>query len=106
MRHLPHTKSSKRSKQMTKTRKIDLAPAMAAIWGISEPAARIRETMLETTDSFRETDADGNEWAQIYLDNAIPTGMSRRSFAGYLRALQRAGLYKTQGDDCFGMVRI
>lgn len=52
------------------------------------------------------TGHDGTQWSQVYLDNARPEGMSARSFAGYLSALERAGLYKSQGDDCFGDVRL
>lgn len=52
------------------------------------------------------TRRDGAQWAQVYLDNARPEGMSARSFAGYLSALERAGMYKSQGDDCFGDVKL
>lgn len=48
----------------------------------------------------------GREFGQVYLDNAIPTGMSRRAFAGHLSVLERLGLYKPQGDDCFGDVAL
>jgi hypothetical protein len=49
---------------------------------------------------------NGNGFGQVYLDNACPRGMSARSFAGHLSALERVGLYKSQGDDCFGDVKI
>lgn len=43
-------------------------------------------------------------WEAVYLDNARPTGMNRYQFAGYLSALETAGLYRSQGDDHFGEV--
>jgi len=49
---------------------------------------------------------NGQEWGQVYLDNAKPDGMNRHQFAGYLSALTERGLYKAQGDDCFGDVLI
>jgi hypothetical protein len=49
---------------------------------------------------------NGAKFGIVYLDNAKPAGMSRRSFAGYLSTLQKAGLYKSQGDDCFGDVKL
>jgi len=48
----------------------------------------------------------GDKWHSVYLDNARPTGMSPRSFAGYLATLKKAGLYRSQGDDCFGDVLV
>lgn len=48
----------------------------------------------------------GDGWASIYLDNARPAGMTARQFAGHLSALESAGVYKSQGDDCFGLVKI
>lgn len=45
-------------------------------------------------------------FAQVYLDNARPAGMSARSFAGHLAALEKLGFYKSQGDDCFGDVKL
>jgi hypothetical protein len=45
------------------------------------------------------------KWGSVYLDNARPKGMSARSFAGYLSALEREGLYRSQGDKCFGDVQ-
>jgi hypothetical protein len=45
-------------------------------------------------------------YGSVYLDNARPVGMSARSFAGVLSSLERKGLYKSQGDDCFGYVKM
>jgi hypothetical protein len=53
-----------------------------------------------------ETEGDHGRWGSVYLDNIIPNGMSRHSFAGHLSALQSYGLYRSQGDDCFGLVRL
>lgn len=48
--------------------------------------------------------ADKTVWGMVYLDNARPNGMTAHSFAGYLSALDRAGLYKTASDNDFGSV--
>lgn len=48
---------------------------------------------------------DGERWGQVYLDN-VKTDLSPRAFAGCLAQLERQGLYKSQGDDCFGDVRL
>lgn len=48
----------------------------------------------------------GQKWSQVYLDNARPEGMSARSFAGYLTVLTARGFYRSQGDDCFGNVKM
>ena len=54
-----------------------------------------------------ETHADGSKWGCVYLDNAIPDGMSFHAFAGYLSALKKQGLYRPEDDDgCFGLVRL
>jgi hypothetical protein len=50
--------------------------------------------------------SNGGQWAQVYLDNARPTGMTNKSFRSCLAALSRRGLYISQGDDCFGDVRL
>ena len=71
---------------------------------ISPAAAEVLKSLRANVESTR-TNAAG-KWGQVYLDNAIPDGMSRRSFAGYLSALHEAGLYRSQGDDCFGDVLI
>lgn len=43
-------------------------------------------------------------WRDVYLDNATPTGMSPRSFAGYLSSLERKGLYKPIDNFAWGSV--
>jgi DNA-binding transcriptional ArsR family regulator len=52
------------------------------------------------------TEDDGSRWGSVYLDNARVEGMSPRSFAGHLSALEKAGLYKSQDDNFFGLVRL
>jgi hypothetical protein len=61
-------------------------------------------TNLRSSAESIETRNDHSRWGSVYLDNAIPAGMSRRAFAGHLSALQTKGLYQPQGDDCFGYV--
>jgi hypothetical protein len=41
---------------------------------------------------------DGKWFGCVYLDNAVPKGMSRRAFAGHLSALEAAGLYHKESD--------
>ena len=57
------------------------------------------------------TDAAGNEWGTVYLDNAIPDGMDKHVFAGTLSALEKVGLYEPCRtgdvyDGVFGDVRL
>lgn len=47
---------------------------------------------------------DTGTWGNVYLDNALPQGMTPRAFAGHLASLQKLGLYRSNGDDCFGDV--
>jgi hypothetical protein len=46
-----------------------------------------------------------DQWGQVYLDNARLPGQSVHEFRAHLSALSRQGLYKPEGDDCFGYVR-
>jgi hypothetical protein len=46
----------------------------------------------------------GDGWAQIYLDNARPDDINARQFAAILSSLEQKGLYKSQGDNFFGLV--
>ena len=48
--------------------------------------------------------SDGRVFESVYIDNARPKGMSRHAFAGVLGALEKAGYYVPEGDDCFGDV--
>lgn len=62
------------------------------------------ESLYNRLKSYAESEVrDG--WFSVYLDNAKPDDMSGSQFAGYLSALQQAGLYK-QIDGCFGMVKV
>ncbi len=54
-------------------------------------------------EGFEHTD---EVWGSVYIDNAKPDAMSPRAFAGVLAALERKGLYRSQGDDAFGYVRM
>jgi hypothetical protein len=46
-----------------------------------------------------------DQWGQVYLDNARLPGQSVHEFRAHLSVLSRKGLYKPEGDDCFGYVR-
>lgn len=54
----------------------------------------------------------GAEWGSVYLDNAeagyrkANGSISRHAFAGYLSTLHEAGLYDSQGDGFFGLVKM
>jgi hypothetical protein len=65
----------------------------------------VLEALLAEVESV-STCADGTKWGQVYLDNARPEGISVRSFRSCLAALSAKGLYQSQGDDCFGDVRL
>ena len=64
-------------------------------------------TVEQTLASLRaEVEAQmDDQWGQVYLDNARQTGQSVYEFRAHLSALSRQGLYKPEGDDCFGYVR-
>lgn len=47
----------------------------------------------------------GDGWSQVYLDNARPPSMPNRTFSALLGNLEKKGLYRSQGDDCFGDVK-
>ncbi len=66
----------------------------------------ILQSLRDNVEGCAETQADGSDFKQVYLDNAIPDGMNRHQFAGHLSSLEKQGLYKSQGDGSFGMVRI
>jgi hypothetical protein len=42
------------------------------------------------------------DWMQVYLDNCPSS--RERGFNGVLGSLAKKGLYRPQGDDCFGDV--
>lgn len=69
---------------------------------LSEGATRVLAALREHVE-YRQIRED-REWGGVYLDNAYPTDLSRRQFAGFLGALERAGLYVSCEDDCFGEV--
>jgi hypothetical protein len=64
-------------------------------------------TTAETLASLRsQVEVHMNDqWGQVYLDNARLQGQSVHEFRAHLSALSRQGLYKPEGDDCFGYVR-
>lgn len=46
-----------------------------------------------------------DQWGVVYLDNARLDGQSAHQFRACLSVLSRQGLYRPEGDDCFGYVR-
>jgi hypothetical protein len=79
---------------------------MRKMCSISPKAEILLGHLRNNVEGYSETDEAGYEWRSVCLDNARHEGLSRRSFAGHLSALQAAGFYKSQGDDCFGLVRM
>lgn len=73
---------------------------------LTEKSAQILAELRRISEGGVETDAQGNQWRDVYLDNAFAFGLTRSAFAGHLSALEGAGLYRKYGDDCFGKVRI
>ena len=49
---------------------------------------------------------DGDGWRSVYLDNAIPEGMSNKSFRSYLAKLSQHGLYRVIDGYAFGSVKM
>lgn len=49
---------------------------------------------------------DGNGWWTVYLDNARPSDMAPRSYAGHLSALEKAGYYRPIDNYAFGQVKM
>jgi hypothetical protein len=72
---------------------------------LSPKAALVYTTLL------RHAGADvarieGLAWAAVRLDAVRLDSMSAHAFAGCLRALERAGLYRSNYDDAYGLVRL
>jgi hypothetical protein len=65
----------------------------------------ILSCLRDAAESY-SIDSDGVRWGMVYLDNARPSSMSRRKFAGYLSALKAAELYVPTYDKNFGEVRM
>lgn len=63
------------------------------------------DQVLQALRDHAESD-DGNGFWTVYLDNAKPSGMSPHQFAGYLSALEKAGLYRPVDGYAFGQVRL
>lgn len=73
---------------------------------LSNEATQVLQALRDTQESvYTRKDA---EWGSVYLDNALARckGMTRHSFAGYLAALHKAGLYDSQDDGFFGFVKL
>lgn len=62
---------------------------------------------LRANIESEELRADGSRWGDGYLPNARPHTMSGHQFAGYLSALEAAGLYEkmADADGFFGLVK-
>jgi hypothetical protein len=62
--------------------------------------------VLLSLRSNAEDAASPEGWRTVYLDNARPRGMSARSFAGYLSALEREGVYQPIDNFAWGKVQV
>jgi hypothetical protein len=61
--------------------------------------------VLKMLREHAESD-DGDGWWTVYLDNARPSGMAPRSFAGHLSALESVGLYRPIDSYAFGQIKM
>lgn len=75
---------------------------------LTTKTAEVLAALRANAEGFEITCQDGRQFKAVYLDNALAglPHLSRRMFAGHLSALEAAGLYVSQGDDCFGEVLI
>lgn len=67
------------------------------------------ETVLVALRACRENVErrnDGSVWADIYLDNARPDGMSIYTFRACLSELSKLGLYEVMDGKHFGLVKL
>ena len=64
---------------------------------------KVEQTLASLRDNVELFMDD--QWGQVYLDNARLPGQSVHEFRAHLSTLSRQGLYKPEGDDCFGYVR-
>jgi hypothetical protein len=76
-------------------------PTMA----MSLQALRMYNYLKAHRDSMTEERADGSIWAQVCTADINIQDISKVQNAGYLSALEKAGLYK-KIDKYFGMVRL
>lgn len=56
----------------------------------------------ESTSSY----PNGDVWASVYLDNVRPDNISPSQFAGFLSALEKAGVYKPVDGMYWGEVKL
>jgi hypothetical protein len=64
----------------------------------------VLDYLRQSTEGDCTTLPNGERWATVYLDNTLGKlmrefDMKPRSFAGYLGALNKAGLYRSFDDD-------
>jgi hypothetical protein len=63
----------------------------------------VEQTLASLRDKVEYFKND--QWGAVYIDNARLPGQSAYEFRAHLSSLSRQGLYKPEGDDCFGYVR-
>lgn len=69
-------------------------------------ALRILNILRKKADrSCIETTKDKIEWADVYLDNVIVSGVTPHQLAGYLSDLTQKGYYRSNSKH-FGLVRL
>lgn len=72
---------------------------------LSFQALRMYGYLKAHRDGMTEVDTNGYVWAQVYAMDINVKGIDKGQNAGYLSALEKAGLYR-KIDDSFGMVRL
>jgi len=87
--------------------RLSITETQTGVKQMTKLSAQATEILANLRKSVENTETRANgDWGNVYLDNARPDGVSNRSFAGYLSALEKAGLYESQGDDFFGIVKL
>lgn len=76
-----------------------------SITNLSTAAADLLTRLRANVESEELRHADDSRWGTVYLDNACTGTMTAHQFAGYLSALEAAGLYEKM-DGFFGLVKL
>ncbi len=66
------------------------------------PADQVLADLRANVECIAEVCDNGEKWGQVYLAN-VGRG---HAFAGHLSALTARGLYRPQGDQHFGLVKL
>src|ERR1700730_14217364 len=65
------------------------------------PASAVLQELRKAAEGQQDED-----WSDVYLDNARPSGMSERAFRSCLAALSRQGVYRVIDGYAWGKVKM